>query len=100
MIVVFAEHFLNQEGQRYFPDWVDEVAATLSDFDGFISIRRLTDPDHPMRSLLLLYFESRTLLRKWSKSSTHDHLIEKLTPYRRRKQISQIFRLTDETRAE
>lgn len=35
MIVVVVEHFLNEEGRRYFPIWVEEIAEVLRDFEGF-----------------------------------------------------------------
>ena len=92
MIIVVVEHFLNEDGQQYFPTWIDEIAEVLRDVDGFISIRQLTDIDHPERCSLLLRFESMDLLREWADSDEHDRMIERLAPYRKRKQTSQLFR--------
>lgn len=99
MIIVLVEHFLNEEGQQYFPTWIEEIAEVLQDFDGFISIRQLTDIDKPERCQLLLRFESLDLLRRWADSAEHDHMIERLSPYQKRKQQSEIFRTGSEYRA-
>jgi antibiotic biosynthesis monooxygenase (ABM) superfamily enzyme len=92
MIIVFVEHFLSEDGQRYFPTWIEEIAEVLREFEGFISIRQLTDIDNPERCQLLLRFESLDLLRDWADSDEHDRMIERLAPYRKRKQTSEIFR--------
>jgi len=91
MIVVFVEHFLNDEGQRYFPTWIDEIAEVLRDVEGFISIRQLHDTDQPDRCVLLLRFESMDLLRAWADSTAHDRMIDRLAPYQTRTQTSEIF---------
>lgn len=92
MILVVVEHFLDDEGRRYFPTWIDEIAEVLRDFEGFISIRQLTDIDDPERCQLLLRFENRELLRAWADSDEHDRMIDRLAPYQTRKQTSTIFR--------
>lgn len=98
MILVLVEHFLSEEGQQYFPTWIDEIAEVLRDFDGFIFIRQLTDVDEPDRCQLLLRFESLDLLRAWADSEEHDHMIERLSSYQKRKQKSDIFRVESEYR--
>lgn len=92
MVIVFVEHFLNEEGQRYFPTWIEEIAEVLRDFEGFLSIRQLTDVEDPERCHLLLRFESVELLRAWADSDAHDRMIDRLAPYQKRKQTSEIFR--------
>jgi antibiotic biosynthesis monooxygenase (ABM) superfamily enzyme len=98
MIVVLVEHFLSEEGQRYFPTWIEETAEVLRDFDGFVSIRQLTDIDNPERCQLLLRFESLDLLRAWADSEEHDRMIGRLAPYQKREQNSEIFRAESEYR--
>ncbi|MEO1449210.1 MAG: hypothetical protein AAFV07_06750 [Bacteroidota bacterium] len=92
MILVFVEHYLSEEGRSYFPTWLKEIRAALEAFQGYLSLRQLTDVQAPDRSLLELKFESLELLRIWAKSPEHDREIEKLIPYRLRKQHSQILR--------
>ncbi len=75
-----------------FPVWLKEAVDTLQDFDGFISVRQLIPIDSPDECHLLLEFENIELLRSWASSRAHDDLIEKLAPYRERKQRSTIFR--------
>ena len=78
MVIVLVEHFLSEEGQRYFPEWIEEIAEVLRGFEGFISIRQLTDVENPERCHLLLRFESLDLLRAWADSEEHDQMIERL----------------------
>ena len=91
MILVYVQHFLNDEGQRYFPLWVAETADTLRAFGGFISIKQLEHVEEPEGCYLALEFTSLDLLRVWSKSEEHDALIAKLRPYRYQRQRSQVF---------
>lgn len=92
MIVVHVQHFLTPEGRQRFDDWLRAVAGALQDFDGFRSLRRLRPVDAPDECHLLLTFASLDQLRTWADSETHDALIERLKPFRLRKQRSQIFR--------
>ncbi|PAU94788.1 hypothetical protein CK503_04750 [Aliifodinibius salipaludis] len=94
MIVVHIEHFLNEEGRHHFEEWVAEVAQTLRNFEGFISISILEELPPKNESHLLLTFENERLLKKWANSKEHDDLISKLKPYQNRKQVSDIFKQT------
>lgn len=91
MIIVHVEHFLNKAGQEIFSAWLEEGAEALRAFQGFITIQALTHVEHPTECHLLLKFESLALLRTWASSDEHDRLIEKLAPYRNKKQRSIIF---------
>lgn len=37
MTLALVQHFLNDEGQRRYPDWLRRVAAEASRYGGFIS---------------------------------------------------------------
>ena len=91
MILVYVQHFLDGEGQRYFPTWLQETADVLRSFEGFVLLRQLTRVDESEGCYLGLEFASLDLLRVWSKSKEHDALIAKLAPYRLHKQRSQVF---------
>ena len=91
MIVVHVEHFLNDEGKAFFPKWLDDVEKRLQSHRGFLSLRRLERVDHPDGCHLLLRFESLDLLKKWSSSEDHSHLLERLAPFRVQKHISEIY---------
>lgn len=93
MIVVHVQHFLDEEGQRRFPAWLDEVSRALGGFEGFVSIRRIVPLEAPGECHLLLEFERLALLRRWASSATHDELLARLAPYRQRKHHSTIFRV-------
>lgn len=43
MTIVHVQHFLNADGQAYFPEWIKETATILRYFEGFVSISEL-DP--------------------------------------------------------
>jgi antibiotic biosynthesis monooxygenase (ABM) superfamily enzyme len=91
MIFVHIQHFLNNDGRRYFHEWLTQVANTLSSFDGFIRIRQLSKIDHGDECHFMLEFESVEQLRKWSASSQHKRLIEQLAPYSLRASESDIY---------
>lgn len=90
-MIVFVEHFLNEKGVVYFPDWIREIQRVLEKYDGFQSIQQLKDIQNDQRCLLLLHFENLELLRNWAKSDDHDQMIAKLAQYRFQKQASQIL---------
>ena len=79
MILVFVEHFLNEKGQNYFPEWIKEVKEVLNNFDGYIDLEQLRDIQNEKRSLLQLRFDNIALLKKWAASEVHDQMIKKLS---------------------
>ena len=91
MVFVYVQHFLDEEGRRYFPTWLRETADVLRTFEGFVSIEQLKHVEEPEGCSLGLRFTSLDLLRVWSRSREHDALITKLGPYRYQKQRSQVF---------
>ena len=93
MILVLVEHYLTEEAQYFFPEWISQVREALRDFEGFIALDQIKDLQDDSRSLLLLKFESIELLRVWSSSEIHDQMLEKLKPVMLKKQYSQIFKL-------
>ncbi|MDN5202300.1 hypothetical protein QQ008_13020 [Fulvivirgaceae bacterium BMA10] len=93
MILVIVEHFLDRKGKLYFPNWITEIGEVLMAYEGFIAIERLEEIEDQDRCLLLLKFENLDLLRQWSKSEAHDHMISKLEPFRSQKQQSRIFEI-------
>lgn len=91
MIIVHVEHYLNEAGRIYFPQWLSEIADVLRSFEGFETIAQLVDVEDENACHLLLEFESLPLLRAWSKSEAHDEMIGRLEPYRFKKQRSKVF---------
>ncbi|MCG8329771.1 MAG: hypothetical protein MI974_18895 [Chitinophagales bacterium] len=91
MILVFVEHFLNEEGVAIFPQWITNIRAVLQAYDGFISIKQIKDIENENRCVLELHFTNLKLLREWAKSTEHDQFIAQLKEYRLKKQRSQIF---------
>ena len=82
MIIVHIQHFLNSEGQNYFPKWLEAVANILRQFEGFVSLQQLSNLSDGSECHLLLEFESLELLDKWSSSDTHNELVSKLDPFK------------------
>ena len=91
MIIVIVEHFLNEAGQQYFPNWIKEVESVLRQWDGFVKVEQIQNVESENSTHLLLQFESLALLRAWSKSEEHDQMIAKLAPFRLKKQRSAVF---------
>ncbi|MBX2874736.1 MAG: hypothetical protein KTR30_21615 [Saprospiraceae bacterium] len=91
MIIVIVEHFLNEAGQTYFPEWVEEVEKVLDRWPGFINLQRIKKVEQPEATWLILRFETLPLLRAWAASEDHEYILGLLTPYRWQKQRSQIF---------
>lgn len=91
MVVVIVEHFLDEVGRKYFPDWIMEVRQVLKEYKGFHSIQQIRDKDKLDGSHLILYFENLDLLWIWAKSKEHDQLIAKLLPFKIKKQQSQVY---------
>ncbi len=92
MILVQVEHYLSKEGQKLFPEWIERIAHVLQDFDGFISIKRLSLMDHPGECHLLLKFENTNKLKDWVSSDLHDQFVEELAVYCHKKPYSRIFK--------
>lgn len=91
MILVFVEHFLNENGIAFFPQWITNVRFVLQAYEGFISIKQIKDIENENRCVLELHFANLELLREWAQSTEHDQAIAQLKEYRYQKQRSQIF---------
>ena len=91
MITVFAEHFLDSDGQQYFPDWVSEMEGELKFFDGFQSIEHMRDLQHSDRSLYFLQFEAVEHMRLWAKSRIRAGFLKKIEQYETQKSSSQVL---------
>lgn len=91
MVTVLVEHYLNDEGKRYFSNWIDEVELVLKEISGFRSIRQVYKAGEESKSFLILEFEDYELLKLWSGSKKHELLINRLKPYMVEKQRSSIF---------
>ncbi|MDR8392308.1 hypothetical protein NC796_14235 [Aliifodinibius sp. S!AR15-10] len=96
MIIVQVQHFLNKAGQGYFPQWVEKLSKKLQRYNGFVSICVLESLESSDECHLQLTFENEDSLLEWANSVDHDNLIAELKPYRKQKQVSSIFRVTDE----
>lgn len=95
MIVVIVEHFLDPDGQAYFPDWINETREVLISFAGFLSLRRMEDMENSSRCVLILQFAELSLLRQWAKSQEHDAIVGKLDAFVVHKRRSQVFRIEE-----
>lgn len=93
MILVIVEHFLTDDGMKFFPEWIRKTNAILLSFEGFISLEQIESIPNENRTLLLLRFTSTVHLRTWSTSSAHQQVLDELTPYRLVKQKSHIYQL-------
>jgi heme-degrading monooxygenase HmoA len=93
MIIVYVQHFLSDEGQRIFPQWIVEAAGALAQFAGFVSIRQLTPVDTEKEHYLLLEFESMESFQEWASSQAHNQVMGKLAPFWLRPPAVKTFRV-------
>ena len=93
MILVIVEHFLTDDGMKFFPEWIRKTNEILLSFEGFISLEQIESIPNENRTLLLLRFTSIEQLRAWSSSSAHQQALDELMPYRLVKQKSLIYQL-------
>lgn len=91
MVIAIVQHFLNEEGQRRFPEWLARVAREASRYDGFVSLRRLSVPDDPTACFMLLEFADPERLRSWVVSPERAAILAEQEPYRLRELQSQRF---------
>jgi antibiotic biosynthesis monooxygenase (ABM) superfamily enzyme len=91
MVIAIVQHFLNEEGQRRFPEWLARVAREASRYDGFISLRRLSVPDDPTACFMLLEFADPERLRVWVGSPERAEILAEQESYRVRELQSQRF---------
>ena len=91
MTIVIVEYFLNNDGIRFFPEWINEISKILQQFEGFHSIKQIKNIDEENECHLLLKFQNTKTLRQWASSKDHEDFIKMLIPYRIKKHLSQIF---------
>jgi antibiotic biosynthesis monooxygenase (ABM) superfamily enzyme len=83
-VLTLVEHFLDEEGQRRFPDWLGRVAGAASRYEGFVSLRRLRLPEDPTACHMLLEFNDPALLQRWAESPERAALLAEQEPHRLR----------------
>ena len=90
-VLALVEHFLDEEGQRRFPDWLQRVADEAGRYDGFVALRRLRVQDEPSSCQMLLEFADPATLRRWVESPERARLLAEQGPYRVRELQSRRF---------
>lgn len=95
MISVHVQHFLNQEGIDYFPEWIEKGKKVLKTFDGFISMKQILYPTKPEETHLILNFDTEKNLKRWSKSAEHHNYLYVLREFTLKKHESSIFEVED-----
>jgi len=89
MITIIVEHFLNAEGQKYFPNWIKHVNDLLEKNESFISIFQvdvIAESDKKTietnRCILELKFSDLEALRIWVDTEEHKSIIKLLDEYK------------------
>ena len=93
MVVVFVDHYLNEQGIQYFPDWIRSTRGKVAQFQGFVSLSQL-DEFNQNSCVLELKFQFIEQLKDWSTSQEHTNALEQLLPYRLKKHTSRLFKYT------
>lgn len=83
-IVSLVEHFLDDEGRRRYPAWLQRVADAAGRYEGFVSLRRLGSPDDPAACLMQLEFADPATLGRWVESAERARLLAEQEPFRLR----------------
>jgi len=95
MIIVIVEHYLNQEGKLYFPSWIKETEKILLKWSGFNCIKQLKKDNDKTETSLYLEFNSLDELHIWSSSLDHSEILNRLKPFRIKKQDSMIYKVVN-----
>lgn len=80
MVTVIVEHFLTQEGQIGFSDWVDYVRSLAVKFDGLVDVTRVYDIKRPTKTIIQLRWESEQALDNWRAAHAHDDILARIKP--------------------
>lgn len=92
MIVIHVQHFLNEEGKKFFPTFVNEMRKAMVNYNkGFISLRQLQKEGVEEETHFLLEYETFELLKEFSKTEPHVKLVDKLKTYQLQKQLVEKF---------
>ena len=90
MILVHVEHYLNEEGKKYFSKWIIEIREVLAIFNGFMDLQEIHEINGD-NSNLLLKFDNLENLKKWSSSMEHNFYLNLLKKFMNQKQKSRIY---------
>ncbi len=82
MIVILVQHFLNDEGQQGFGEWVENLAQHASRYEGFIAARPLILEADPTQTYVLLEWENDELLDRWLAGPERVMLLDQQAPHR------------------
>lgn len=92
MLIIKVQHFLNEEGKKFFPIFIKEMRLAMIDYrKGFLSLKQLIKEDSPEETHFLLKYENFDLLKEFSKTKKHLKLVEKLKSFQLEKQKIEKF---------
>ena len=92
MLIIHVQHFLTNEGKKFFSQFVDEMRKAMTSYNnGFISLRQLIKEDAQDECHFLLEYDNFHLLQEFSKTEAHTLLIEKLKTFQIQKQKIEKF---------
>ncbi len=82
MIIKHVQHFLNEEGQKFFPQWIKATKEHMKDFDGFIDFYQAELHESKIKTtFFFLIFDTAENLNKWGESEIHNQVINQLIPF-------------------
>ena len=82
-VLIHVRQYLSSEGFEALPSILEEHRKLVSEFEGFVSLKRLYphEPASEGEFHLALDFESEGLLMKWRSSPQHVEIAERYKPY-------------------
>lgn len=90
MVIIIVEHYLNQEGELYFPSWLQEVRNKLKKWPGFIRLK-LLESKGKTQCILYLEFSSKEKLNLWAASIEHSEMLTNISKFKIKKYHSTVY---------
>ena len=85
MYIKHVRHFLNDEGKKFFPQYVAELNKLIkSKVPGFIRSFHGASECYPAQPQLIICFKPQDALNAWLSTTDHEILLSKLEHYMRK----------------
>lgn len=93
MITKHIKHYLNEAGQTYFSQWINELKQARLQTPGFKDILVGQQKGDHLTTHLILIFEDEQGLENWNNNQAHTHLLASLQPYLKKASEIEFFTL-------
>ena len=77
-ITSIVHHQLKENHQEQFKNWLAEVIAASSEYQGYIDTKFIDNTGNPNEVISIFRFDNQDNLNKWLESSTHQSFLQNL----------------------